>query len=134
MSRGRYTELDCHVVHGAEVEMTETRHFDDLQFTAVVENHEHHADFTVYQIIGTLKDGKYVYDKKDSDCTDPVENLTDAQIYLHGSVKWDGCSNWNFDEQDRVMLHFCRKEQAANIGILFSRLYEWANELGQDRL
>lgn len=40
-----------------------------------------------------------------------------------GSVKWDGCSNWNLN------IHFCGKDETIMFGKLMSELYVWASEL-----
>ncbi len=51
-----------------------------------------------------------------------------------GFIKWDGCSNWDFQSfNERVghthPLHFCEKEDAIEFGIFLGKLYDWAHEL-----
>jgi hypothetical protein len=55
-----------------------------------------------------------------------VEDINKAAVYMSGSVKWDGCSNLTFDEQERVALHFCGKENAMHIGALLGAIYDEA--------
>ena len=52
--------------------------------------------------------------------------MEDADVYLHGSVKWDGCSNWYFDQQDRVMLHGCSRADLVNIGEVMAKCWDYA--------
>lgn len=55
-----------------------------------------------------------------------VENKEDAELFLSGFVKWDGCSNWRFDAEEVCALHFCSVEEAENVGKLFRELYRHA--------
>lgn len=58
-----------------------------------------------------------------------------ATDYLFsGSVKWDGCSNWDFHSfNERVgyshPFHFCSKESAVEFGVFLGQLYDWTSEL-----
>ena len=54
--------------------------------------------------------------------------MDESEVYLHGIVKWDGCSNWHFDEQDRVMLHGCSREDLTNLGELMAKCWDYAKE------
>lgn len=45
------------------------------------------------------------------------------ELYLEGSIKWDGCSNWNFCT-DACMKHFCGQYHAVGIGRLLHRVYD----------
>ncbi len=45
-----------------------------------------------------------------------------------GSIKWDGCSNWDFPH-GHYPLHFCSKESAISFGKFLGELYDWASEL-----
>ncbi len=111
--------------------MSEIRHYRELGYTVRVQKSSHCWDFEVFQI---LPHGRQIlwYDRRAaawnmaSPCPRSVDSLEDAVRFLHGHIKWDGCSNWHFNEQDQVMLHFCDVEQASNIGVLFRRMYEWA--------
>lgn len=104
------------------------RDWNDIRFAAVAEPEDYHCEFKVYEIAGSDEDSVVLVGHVNSSPVD-TESLDEATVYLHGYVKWDGCSNWYFDEQDRVMLHFCEKEQAQAIGVLLGRLYDWAKEL-----
>jgi hypothetical protein len=89
-------------------------------------------EFSVYETVGftTTYEEKPVYKRAGSDTSmDVVENIAEAQRFLHGNVKWDGCSNWSFDEHDKVMMHFCGVRDAEDIGRLFSALYSIARDL-----
>ena len=103
----------------------------DLEFTVVAElrGSELFCDFTVYKIMGEHPDGSLCWIRDVNGAPDPVDTLKDADVYLHGSIKFDGCSDWHFDEQDDVMLHFCSKGTAEDIGALFGYMYEMAKKL-----
>lgn len=111
--------------------MQVTRHWHDISFAVEMTKQEAWVELKVYEISGWIEGdtNKPIYPEKDSNGSEQVETLDAAAVYLSGSIKWDGCSNLNFDEQDRVMLHFCSKTSATNIGVLLGRLYELAAEL-----
>lgn len=49
----------------------------------------------------------------------------ETEVYLHGEVKWDGCSNWFFDEQQReAVLHGCSKKCLEDIGKIMAECWE----------
>lgn len=118
----------------------------DIGYYCVAEVHEHWMDVKVYEFylyrhfgeqewdgespvaIGQAPPG-YAFDRDDSSCKpNPVKATAEAQVFLSGSIKWDGCSNLQFDEQDNVCLHFCGKKAAMNVGVLLGRLYELAEK------
>lgn len=108
------------------------RDFDELGFTVVAEVKEYRVDFKVYDICGRTGslDGPYVYHREGSvNSMDWVESLDDAEVYLHGSVKWDGCSDWYFDEQDRVMLHGCSRHDIERYGMIMAACWDMTKEL-----
>jgi len=84
-----------------------TIHYDDLGFTVEVEVHENGLSviFTVTR-----------------ECNEETE------LFLKGYVRSDHCSNWTFGEPN-IMVHFCEKEEAMNVGSLLGRLYEEADNL-----
>lgn len=102
--------------------------FADIGYHAVAEPDEYRCDFKVCKII-SLPDQPLAFELAGDNCCTPTPDLGKAQVYLHGSVKWDGCSNWHFDDQESAMLHFCDREALGNVGALLQRLYDWAGEL-----
>lgn len=111
-----------------------TRHWTDLGFTAVVtELREYVVDFAVYEIeyVEPGPPEKLLWHRAGADVyPDPVETLAEAEPYLHGSVKWDGCSNWAFDEQERgAALHGCSRHDLVRLGEVMARCWDWAGEL-----
>lgn len=110
--------------------------FKELMFTVVATPYEHRVEFLIYDIMGIREDGKVLWKRKDSQFGDPVESLADAEIYIYGSVKWDGCSNWHFEEQERVMLHGCSRKDIERYGIVLATCWDIAGGLcpawGQD--
>ena len=90
---------------------------------------EHVVDFDLFDVVAFVEadDGterpifeeglKHVYDRDD------------AHRYLHGWVKWDGCSNWHFDEQDRLYLHGCDRHDTTRWGEAMGRCWDWAQDL-----
>lgn len=83
----------------------------DIYFSVVMEGDvdSYYVDFKVYELF-----------------TNSGEPVPADEVFLSGSVKWDGCSNFTFDEQERCMLHCCSRQQMANIGILLVRVHELA--------
>lgn len=112
----------------------EIRVWKDIDFTVQMrrEDEESWVDFTVYAIEGGLleEDGGNVwYEQEGSMTGEMTEDLSTSSIYLSGNIKWDGCSNMTFNEQDRCMLHFCGRQNAMYIGDLLGRLYDLALEM-----
>lgn len=109
--------------------MKDTRNYSDIQFTVVSWPCEiapgHVREFLAYEVAGNLTDENKTPLYGDSFS----ENIEDAEVFLRGSVKWDGCSNWDFPGLEDVMMHFCSVQDAKNLGILFERIYGIAEEL-----
>lgn len=70
----------------------------------------------------------------------PTLDKAESEIELEGSVKWDGCSNWDFhpgdkgvmegtDNQLRFMKHFCEREQMVQWGELLGRLWDMGEKV-----
>jgi hypothetical protein len=101
------------------------QHFDDLKFSVQAFPDTHCVEFNIYDHLGKQSDGTYLY----GDSMNTFDTMKTAPIYAHGSVKWDGCSNWYFDEQDRVMLHACDKDDVLRLGKILAACYDWASQL-----
>jgi len=112
------------------------RHSQELGFTIVAVPHSHHVEFTVYDVEAWQEGEKSgVFDMPlwhkagTGSYPAPVDTLDEAEPYLHGSVKWDGCSNWHFDEQDRAMLHGCCRKDVLRFGEVMALCWDWAADL-----
>lgn len=104
---------------------------EDITIVASVENY--YIDFLVYKHDCTIKDSAGVltpqYHKKDSPCyPTPVETIEESEPYLRGFVKWDGCSNWYFVQQDRCMLHGCSREDLLWHGKIMALCWDFTME------
>ena len=114
-----------------EVQTRKIQTWKDLRFTVVAEIYDGHVDFKLYDIVAENAEGTPEWTKKGTaDLLDTTPILDDAEPYLRGGVKWDGCSNWWFDEQERgVMLHGCRRRDLTRLGEAMAKCWDWASEL-----
>lgn len=48
---------------------------------------------------------------------------SELDLFLEGSIKYDGYSNWDFKDS-MVLVHFCGRQEAVSIGRLIDRLYD----------
>ena len=106
------------------------KHYEDINFTVVASPGDYHVDYAIYDIVGHTLENEPLW-QKTGEVASPitVKTLAEAEIYLHGSVKWDGCSNWAFDEQDRVMIHGCSRDGVLRFGEVMARCWDLTREL-----
>jgi hypothetical protein len=57
----------------------------------------------------------------------PVPDINAAEVFAHGSVKWDGCSNFTFD--DNGTMHQCSRSGLVNIGLMLGYVHDAAGEM-----
>lgn len=108
----------------------EIKHFNELEFTVVATPDKYVVDFAIYDHEGMDINKNPLFHRKGSVCQpDPVNTFEESEPYITGSVKWDGCSNWNFDENDRAMLHGCDKKDIVRFGLILGECWEWTNDL-----
>jgi len=109
------------------------RLWEDIWFYCVATidgQNDFHVDIKVYRVVSfDEKDVPYFKRFGAASGMDMVGVHKDAQVYLEGRVKWDGCSDFRFTEHDRCALHFCEKESAQNLGVLMGRIYDMAKEM-----
>ena len=98
--------------------MSGTLHKDigNGRYRALAKVDEYHVNFQIYDLWDCENNLSF---------TPPRENT----IFLSGGVKWDGCSNWKFDEQERVMLHGCSREDLVIFGQIMAECWDWAFDL-----
>jgi hypothetical protein len=95
----------------------------------VTERHSHWLGFNVYQVLGRTESGARMYNRDGySSSPDPVEDRTVAQVFISGSIKWDGCSDMSIDDEP---LHFCGRDNVEEFAALLSAIYDLAAELIQ---
>ncbi|BAW19146.1 hypothetical protein [Ralstonia phage RP31] len=113
-----------------EAPVKHIKHFLDLNFTVVAVPAEYRVEYTVYHIEGIGPDDAPLWHEKDaSSSPSPVEKLEDAEVFLHGSVKWDGCSDWILDELQNNYMHSCDREGLLRVGEVMARCWDWTAEL-----
>lgn len=102
-----------------------------LQFRIEATVGEYHVDFVIREIAAWYCDTNtpaYIRAGATSGM-DTTDDPAQAQVFAHGSVKWDGCSDWHIDAQDDCMLHGCTREDLTRIGEILARCRDWTAEL-----
>lgn len=104
-------------------------HFDDIGFSVVATlgENKHFVEFLAYKHLTetTFKTDPPIrtFIADDSEvCDIPTEDIENAEIYLEGTIKFDGCSNWDF-KTDEELKHFCSVEKVEEFGELMRRTY-----------
>jgi hypothetical protein len=88
------------------------------------------ASFEAFRIFRFEESGRVMYNPGDYETSsDPVSDLEAAQRFVSGEIGVDGWSSIHFNEQERTPLFFSSKGEAASIGLLIARLYDWAHGL-----
>lgn len=112
------------------------KHIESLDFTVVADVGDSLVSFDIYDIEGWgegecpgVFDIPLWHKEGAKHYPDSVLDLDVAERYLHGSVKWDGCSDWHFDEQDRNMLHSCSLHGLQRLGDVMTFCWKWTSEL-----
>lgn len=123
--------------------MERTEHWSDLGFTccAVADDREggpYYVEWKLYTLYeGSTTDGKpwRGWQRAGSDCSpDTVDTLDEAEIYADGTTKWDGCSNWTFQDSCRDGCeHTCGRAGMVAIGLLLARVHDLCGEMMPSR-
>lgn len=107
-------------------------HLDDLDATLVMSVYDYWVKFMVHQIVQNFTDdpanvhGREWQIRGSATSPNATSSLADAEIFISGSVKWDGCSNWDMmPEEDRPgYFHGCSREHLTNIGEIMARCWD----------
>lgn len=100
----------------------------------VLEVHEYRMEFTCYEQVGIDcspgNEGKALFTVPKFPGMDEMSHSIDeAEAFISGYIKWDGCMNFRFCQQsDNLLLHVCGQEETDKISPLFARLYKLAAE------
>lgn len=97
----------------------------DIGYSAELTDMGYRADFIIKKIISCNP----VLEWANEDET-LTPDWSKADTFCHGDIKWDGCSNYWFDEQDKMCIpHACSREDLVNLGILLGRVFDIAAEI-----
>jgi hypothetical protein len=55
------------------------------------------------------------------------------ELFVTGHVKWDGCTNFSFNDSP-CMLHTCSRESLVYIGVLLGKIFDQCADLMKDVL
>lgn len=75
--------------------------------------------------------GEIFYPKLDSD-EDYVENINEAEIFISGDAKWDGCVNYIYHGHDKCMTHICSISSIESIHEIFKHIYSYIKLMERD--
>lgn len=111
---------------------TYIEHNEELGFTIVAEIEDYVLSFKCYEMYTIdLNSGQSTRAWQNAEShTSPnyTYSLANAEIYVHGFVKWDGCSNWHFNIQDKSVIHFCGKDDLNKVSALLARCWTISEE------
>jgi hypothetical protein len=93
------------------------------------ERHDLHIDFWLFNAALTTRhqDGEVVSEGWElEDCGDswPLDRWDDAFWEIRGSIKWDGCINW--ESNPECMVHGCGPSHITQLTTQFSAIYAFA--------
>lgn len=90
-----------------------------ILYEAPGDEERYSLEFEVLEVTGeTVDNGKVTGELWFGETTD----VTVPDFFLQGHIKWDGCSNWSFEEE--TMVHFCGFKHATSLGRLMGRMYQ----------
>lgn len=100
-----------------------------LEYVADVTPHDYRVDYKIYRI-SEYRDGdrsKPCFHRKDAQSSpDNVENIEDAECFMTGHVKWDGCSNWTMTDP---YFHACSRQELEQIGQVLTLCWDLTKTL-----
>lgn len=85
------------------------------------ERHEAHINFRVFNV---CQGENQTYELLDCMETAPLADWETFDWELNGSIKWDGCINWETNPQ--CMMHGCSPRHAVDLTAIFETVYAYA--------
>ena len=116
-------------------------HFDDVTVIYTLDDeYKHHVDFVAVEIISdrVFENGCDLgrgYNRKGAMSTpDFVFDPHEAEPYVSGGVKWDGCVNYEVgDPESNIMMHACGREDLEKLSRVLTTIYERCGEIMASR-
>lgn len=100
--------------------------YPDLGYFVTYAVYDYRLEVVVYERFYLEPDNLGVVSKSISW---PTTDLDDAEKFAAGEIKWDGCSNWDFQPEKNHWSHFCSRRDLLEFGELLSRLWDEAMRL-----
>jgi hypothetical protein len=91
---------------------------DGAMYRVAYTSHEHYVEYVIHDVGGYGDDGPIFMENGNNV---PVEF---AEVFIRGSTKWDGCSNFDFPASEHCMIHACDRNRLASIGALLGRVWD----------
>lgn len=92
----------------------------------------YHVDFTVLKLHGLDDAGAPMWQRADSHFSpDPVGDIDLAEWYMRGTLKWDGCVDYEINRA-HSSLHACDLQHFRDLATLWEHVYAMAAQLMPD--
>lgn len=105
----------------------------DYGVTVVFTLDAHVAFFAAEIVARSMPDDAPLYTKNGARAScDHVEDPRQAERFIAGSVKWDGCSHVTFGDED-AYIHMCGREAFDKLATVLPQIYERCGELMKAR-
>lgn len=106
---------------------------DDFGVTVRYEVDGASVKFFAAEVTGVQEDGTKFYWRKGADSSmGDTSDFNDAERYIDGMVKWDGCSHYNFGDENGY-LHLCGAADIEKLGNVVETIYERCGELMKEQ-
>jgi hypothetical protein len=102
--------------------------YPDIEMTVEYFYESHWVDFKAYEIVAEESNAPLYEAKEAKSSEEMVREIADAQTYIRGAVKWDGCSHVYFGD-DNGYIHLCGKLHIRKITQTLEKIYNRAGEL-----
>lgn len=83
------------------------------------------VDFIAHEVVGIGADGKRLFEVRGGEgdwiAGEPTE---ECEVFVSGTVKWDGCVNFDFPSVEDCMIHRCDRRGMESIGALLLEVYD----------
>ena len=100
----------------------------ELEIEVIYENKEYAVDFTCYEVTGTDSEGKRIYQPLNGNGGDFTDDISKAEVFFKGYIKWDGCSHVFFGDEQGY-LHLCGKFSIKQLSDALKLVYNRCGEL-----
>ena len=100
-------------------------------YLAIINVFEHRMEFKVFEyteFTGPNGHGEQYPSLRGVSSDDDTEDIYNAQSYFEGTIKWDGCCNVIYSDQNNCMLHYCGISDYRESHNMIEGLYNYASE------